>query len=398
MNTEKKYRLADFFNAHWDEYSKHPTKPIEPEQYKAVNAIRVCRTEALGVNYYVCPVCGEISKTFHSCKHRFCPTCSWKDTMRWAERIEQNLLNIKHRHVISSVPHRLIPIIKNNKKILHNILFRATAETFKDWFWNKYKLKTGLISVLHTFGEQKNWHSHIHSIVPWGGIDPATGELIEIKNEFVQYQFIRQKFRIKFEALLIEAFDNDLLKHNFADRIEFMLFVKSLNHNQWQIQIEKPIEKADVIIRYIGRYSKRACLSERKITNIEDEHITFSYKDNYDKDQSGKAKIKELRLHYNDFFPRLLQHVPPRGFQIVRYYGIYANSSKIEAKYRNKSTSVKEEKSEYKDPKFCYICNHIKTYLFTIFDRRTRQNRTEKFDIKKHNHQKVFIKTKQLYA
>ena len=45
----KAYRLADFFDQQWDVYKQSPTEYITPEQYKAVNAMRVCRTEALGV-------------------------------------------------------------------------------------------------------------------------------------------------------------------------------------------------------------------------------------------------------------------------------------------------------------------------------------------------------------
>ena len=91
---EKKYRLADFFIMWWDEYCKHPSEFIFPEQYKAVNAMRVCRTEVLGVDYYACPDCGEISEVRHNCKNRFCPTCSWKDTIKWAENIKSKMLNI----------------------------------------------------------------------------------------------------------------------------------------------------------------------------------------------------------------------------------------------------------------------------------------------------------------
>lgn len=398
MDNENKYRLTDFFNAHWNKYIQKPTKFIQPEQYKAVNAMRVCRTEALGVNYYACPECGEVAKTYHSCKNRFCPNCSWKDTLKWAEKIEAKLLKIKHRHVIFSVPHALNGLIKNNKQIIHNFLFTASADTFKDWILAKYSIKTGEISVLHTFGEKKNWHSHIHSIIPWGGIHSKTGKLVEIKNDFVNYKFLRNKFRVKFEEQLINAYDNNLLQNDFNSRIEFMQFVKSLNQTNWQIQIEKPITKLDVVIRYIGRYSKRACLSESKITNIAGEYITFRYKDNKDKNEHGKAKEKELQLHYRDFFPRLLQHVPPTGFQIVRYYGIYSNATKIPAEYRNKSTAVKDEKSEYKDPTFCETCNCRKKYLFTIFDTRDVWERTEKFNYKKHKHNKIYYEIKQKQA
>ena len=130
---ERKFRLADFIRLNWEKYAEHPTEPIRPEQYKAVNAIRVCRTAALGVDTYVCPECGEVSEIYHSCKNRFCPTCSWRDTMLWAERVKKRMLNIPHRHVVMTLPHILNPLIKRNGKELLNVLMKTSAETMKAW-------------------------------------------------------------------------------------------------------------------------------------------------------------------------------------------------------------------------------------------------------------------------
>ena len=84
----KQYRLADFFDKWWDSYMESPSEYVKPEQLKAVNAMRVCRTEVLGVDVYSCPDCGDITHKYHNCKNRFCPTCSWQDTVRWAEKVK----------------------------------------------------------------------------------------------------------------------------------------------------------------------------------------------------------------------------------------------------------------------------------------------------------------------
>ena len=111
----KKYHLSDFFNQWWDTYKQSPKEYITPEQYKAVNAMRVCRTEALGVDYYACPDCGEITKVYHSCKNRFCPTCSWQDTLKWADKIRNLMMSLPHRHVVFTLPHQLNDLIKANR-------------------------------------------------------------------------------------------------------------------------------------------------------------------------------------------------------------------------------------------------------------------------------------------
>jgi len=388
---EKSYRLADFFEAHWDSYVKSPTEYIFPEQYKAVSSIRSCRTEALGVDHYVCQECGEISYLYHSCKHRFCPTCSWKDTMDWAERMKSQMLDIAHRHVVFTLPHRLNNLIKNNKACLLDILFKTAAESIKDWMRHKYALTPGIINVLHTFGEKKDLHNHIHMILSWGGIT-SLGQVEEINGEYINYEFIQTKFRCKFEDKLIALFDSKVLDHNFSSRIDFMRFVKGINNKNWRIQFEPAMKIPSEVIRYVGRYSKRACISEHKITNIEGDYISFKYKDYKNLDYYGKPIVKELSLHYREFFPRLLQHVPLPYFRLVRYYGVYAARTKAILKKTNLNATEQEEiQEEYlevyelpNNPKVCKTCNTEKTYMYTVFkDHEGKRIFMSRFNLKK---------------
>ena len=265
-NGEKKFRLADFFDKWWDIYKAHPAELITEQQYKAVNSLRVCRTEALGVDYYACPNCGEVTKVYHSCKNRFCPTCSWQDTLKWADRIKEKMMAIPHRHVIMTLPHQLNDLIKENKYKLLSVLMRTAADTFKDWIEHRYNIRPGIISVLHTFGEVKQYHVHVHMIVSWGGIKQKTYELQEIENEYVNYDFLKNKFRKKFEDELVVLFNNGDLNHGFTDKLYFLRFIKLLNKHKWNIHLEPPMLVPTQVIRYIGRYSKRACLSEYKVT------------------------------------------------------------------------------------------------------------------------------------
>lgn len=392
---DKKYRLADFFDSFWDIYVQETTNPISKEQFKAVSSMRVCRTAALGVDYYACPQCGEEVAVYHNCKNRFCPTCSWGDTIKWSEMLNSQMMNVPHRHVVFTLPHALIPLIKGNGKELLNILLRTAADTLKDWVKHKYNLKIGIISVLHTFGETKDYHTHTHMIVSWGGIDPLTGALTPITGEYVNYKFLQSKFRIKFEGELIKLFDQGILKHDFKDRAMFMQFIKRINNTNWQIHLEPPMPCPTAVIRYIGRYSKRACLSEYKITEIEGEYLSFRYKDYKTIAADNKPVEKILRLHYSKFFPRLLQHVPLSYFRLVRYYGLYSTKSHIPQEYLNKpaketeeieavEVSESEEPWEWENPFVCNTCQVKLEYQYTIIDIRPRIERTERFDANLH--------------
>lgn len=375
----KKFHLADFFDQHWDSYVKSPSEYISPEQFKAVAAMRVCRTEALGVDHYACPECGEVSQVYHSCKNRFCPTCSWKDTLQWAEKMESQMMDIPHRHVVFTLPHQLNNLIKDNKQQLLDFLFKTASESVMDWMQHKYGLKPGIISVLHTFGETKEFHTHIHMILSWGGIN-SNNYIEQIKGEYVNYDFIQTKFRCKFEDKLVKMFDANALWHKFEDRIEFLRFIKRINKNNWRVHFEPAMDNPSQVIRYIGRYSKRACLSEYKITNMQGEEISFNHKDYKNLDINGKPIVKELTLHFSEFFPRLLQHVPLPYFRLVRYYGVYAARSKAVLnscdKDHQQEPMIEDEEKCYQmpqNPKHCITCNVDKIYIYSTFRNRNNQ-------------------------
>lgn len=381
LNYEKKFRLADFFDMHWDEYKQSPSEPIKPEQYKAVNAIRVCRTEALGVDYYACPECGEVTKVYHSCKNRFCPRCSWQDTLNWADLMKSRMMAIPHRHVVMTLPHQLNHLIKENNGLLLSILFRSAADTFKLWMKEKYNIKPGIISVLHTFGEMKQFHVHVHMIVSWGGVHIHTNELQSIKGEFVNYDELKDSFKRKFKEQLIDLFDKNSLSHNFSSKAEFLQFIDRINQKKWIIHLEPPMNIPTQVIRYIGRYSKRACLSEYKITSIKGETISFSYKDNKNKDIYNKPIVRQLELNYREFFPLLLQHVPLPYFRLVRYYGVYSNRTSIPKEYlfdyQQQKEQLQQQESEPENwedlqvektgenPLICKQCQTRMIYLHT---------------------------------
>ena len=368
---EKKYRLATFFDSWWDEYCKHPKHFIQPEQYKAVKDIRSCRTAALGIDIYSCPNCGETTEVYHSCKNRFCPTCSWNDTVKWAEKVKGNMLNIPHRHVVFTIPHQLNSLIIRNKFILLNTLMQTSAEALKDWINYKFNLQPGIISVLHTAGEQKENHFHTHMILSWGGVD-KNKTVQQIKGKYVNYDYLKSKFRGIFEKRLVDFYNSGRLDHDFKDIIEFKCFLNRVNEKNWIIHLEDPMQTPSEVIRYIGRYSKRACLSEYKITRIEGEIIAFRYKDYRNKDYFGHPIEKERVLHYRDFFALLLQHVPLPNFRLVRYYGIYSNRGHLSKELFSGGNDVTitwrelQQSETGQDPLICKKCNVIKSYSHSI--------------------------------
>jgi hypothetical protein len=208
-------------------------------------------------------------------------------------------------------------------------------------------------------------------ILSWGGID-KNRTVQQIKGKYVNYDYLKSKFRGIFEKRLIDFFDSGKIDHDFRDVIEFKKFLKRVNDKNWIINIEDPMDTPADVIRYIGRYSKRACLSEYKITRMDGEMIGFSYKDYKTKDFFGHPIEKEKVLNYRDFFPLLLQHVPLPSFRLVRYYGIYSNRGHLQKGLFSGDNDVSinwrelQHSETGQDPLLCQKCNIIKTYSYSI--------------------------------
>lgn len=383
---EKKFSLASFFHAHWDNYLASPKYPVSMEQRKAVSALMKCRTAALGKDVYKCDDCGREHEVYFSCKHRFCPTCSWSDTQSWASVLHGQLLNVPHRHVVMTLPHLLHSLIRKNSKFFYETLMRESSNMLKDYMKKRYKVDIGVVCVLHTYGERKNFHVHVHMIVSWGGIDKSKSSLKSIPiADRIDYMKLKEGFRSRILHCMDKAYLSGDLRHDFESTEAYEAFKVGLLEKPWILHLEPPMSIPEQVIRYIGRYSKRACLSEYKITDISGEYISFRYKDYKEKQQDGKYAEKVACMHYNDFFPMLLQHVPIAHFRIVRYYGVYATRTKIPAQYREKPSYTESNVIHpFVDPsQVCIACSgamqHVRvdirqgSILWFINQRRSRR-------------------------
>lgn len=391
----KKHTIKEIVEKFFVSYTQSNRRNLylKNKHFHAVNNIRKCRTKELGYTLYACEDCGEAHFIYRSCGHRFCPTCGIINTNKWAEKTLSNLLDIKHHHVVVTLPAWLRPIAKRNNKLIYSILFRSAWLVIKDWFAYKYQIEPGVISVLHSAGSDLKYHPHIHMIVTGGGINQQEQVKLLEQDFLFSQQWFSERFRWEFQQLLIKAFtDNKLiLPYHLQKRPYFLSFIAKNNKQDkkgWIASVQAPLEDATSIVKYVGRYTKRACLSEYKIQSIEGDFISFNYNDYKNTPKGEKPRISTIRLHYVQFLDRLLLHVPDKGSRHVRYYGIYSTSkiNKLPKEYQRKS-EIKESKEaellnvegdwegyqqEYykiygKDPLWCEYCNrplkHIETVL-----------------------------------
>ncbi|MBI3739847.1 MAG: transposase [Chloroflexi bacterium] len=321
-------RLAEILDTHWDDYVHEGGRYIPPHIYKAANQIMACRTPKLGTDVYRCPKCDQTKFVYHSCKNRFCPRCGQYETDHWAATILSQLPALKHHHVVFTLPAQLRPLAKANPELLYTLLFHTSAEVIKEWFAEKHHTVPGIISVLQTAGSDLHYNPHLHTIVSGGG---RKGEQwFELPGNYLANEkYLAKKFRWRFLKALVTAYDHGRLQlpgelARLQARREFMRLVKQLHSVTWVVSVQPPLSDPEKIVRYVGRYTRRACLSEYRIVNFAAGVITFECKD-YTLAEDGKPGTKTVSLPYAEFFDRLFQHVPLPSFRMVRYYGLYAH-------------------------------------------------------------------------
>lgn len=326
--TTPKIHLADILRTHWDAYVHQGGRYIPPHVFKAANQIMACRTPKLGTDVYQCSQCGTTKFVYHSCKNRFCPRCGQYETDQWAATILSQLPALKHHHVVFTLPAQLRALAKANPELLYTLLFHTSAAVIKAWFAEKHHTIPGIISVLQTAGSDLHYNPHLHTIVSGGGLKGE--QWFELRGDYlVNEKYLAKKFRWRFLNQLVAAYDQGRLQlpgelATLQERREFMRLVKKLHSVEWVVSVQPPLADPENIVRYVGRYTRRACLSEYRLVRFAEGIITFECKDHANA-ADGKPGLKTISLPYPEFFDRLFQHVPLPGFRMVRYYGLYGH-------------------------------------------------------------------------
>ena len=378
----KQYRLSDILEGHLPTYLRDPKRKlfVTLKHLTAVNWLVACRTAKLGIGHYSCKKCEDSDHfIYRSCHHRFCPTCGVLETNRWSEKMLRNLLDMKHHHIVMTLPKPLRSLALKNEDLLHRVLFKQSSDVVKSWFAERHRLKPGIVSVLHTSGSDLKYHPHVHMIVSAGGRELFGESYRELEGDYLvpQYFFGNQLRQRMIKALSEKYKKGELKVHDrFKDHLSFMRWLRSIKHKHWVVNIQKPLDDVNTIVRYVGRYTKRFCLSEYKIEEVGKDVVRIRYND-YKNTKRGEKAVQGIRsFTKTEFMDELLQHVPSKGFQMVRYYGLYAQMWKIPenkkgAKPELGEVELEDEWTEYegyrkamlrlgeKDPFVCVHCGEL---------------------------------------
>ena len=310
-----RHRVAEVVNSHWQQIKGNGK--LNTWQLRTLDAVRRCRTAALGSHVDGCTACGHLRISYNSCRNRHCPTCQGSDREQWIEARQAELLPVAYFHVVFTLPDTLNRLCMYQPAVVYGLLFK-TAWSVINSFGHDHKwlgAQTGMVSILHTWGQTMSLHPHLHCIVPGGGL--TTKGIWKTARNDGKYLFnvkaMSQVFRGRFIAGLKEALPLEMSRE----------LVNALYKKNWVIYAKKPFSGVQNVVEYLGRYTHKIAISNHRITNIADGKVSFSYKDY----RHGGVK-KEMELEGVEFIRRFSQHILPKGFVRIRHYGILSSTSK----------------------------------------------------------------------
>jgi hypothetical protein len=363
--------VADIFRAHADTFIDNHT--IGFQQLKAIQAIRRCRTAALGGHVDVCPQCGgDPVISYNSCRNRHCNKCQTQARCRWIDARKQELLQTRYFHVVFTLPHELHTLVLQNQTELYNLLFRTVAETLREVARNPEHLgaEIGFFGILHTWGQNLLFHPHIHCVIPGGGISTDKERWIHpLYPFFLPVKALGKVFRGKFVDGLRRAYRKKQLIHaGSIQHLEkpqcFSAFLRTLFRQNWVVYAKPAFGGPEQVIRYLGRYTHRVAISNHRLISFDGRNVTFRWRD-----YAGGNKTRVMTVSADEFVRRFMLHVLPKGFVRIRHFGVLANhrrSVSLDLCRKLLSMAPLIRLSESAPPNPSWLCPRCQTPLIVI--------------------------------
>ena len=320
--------VADLVRAAGDAFIERSRSWITGKHVKVLLAIARCRTAALGGHLDECTRCGHRAISYNSCRNRHCPKCQAGARDRWLAARRQELLPTRYVHVVFTLPHELVPLALQNKKVIYDLLFRTSAETLLEIARDPKHLgaEIGFFSVLHTWNQKLLLHPHVHCVVPAGGPSFDHSHWISSHHTFfLPVKVLGRVFRGKFVAALQRAFQDGQLDFHgglqpLAQPKTFSSWLRTLFRKDWVVYSKRPFGGPQLVLQYLGRYTHRVAVSNHRLVSFADSKVTFRWRDS-----AHHNEQKLLTLSLDEFLRRFLLHVLPKGFVRIRHFGFLAH-------------------------------------------------------------------------
>jgi hypothetical protein len=324
--------VADVFRRYGDDYRRRHGANLSTAQRRVMTAIEGCRTAALGGHVDQCDQCGHLRISYDSCRNRHCPKCQSLARAQWLEDRQAEVLDTQYFHVVFTIPQAIATIAYQNQRTVYGILFHAAAETLRTIATDPKHLgaEIGFLAVLHTWGQNLQFHPHLHCVVPGGGLAPDGSRWIACRHGFfLPVRVLARMFRRIFLETLQRAFDAGKLEFfntavRLRERPAFLRHLAVSRRNDWVVYAKPPFAgRAEDVLRYVARYTHRVAISNDRLVEIADGIVRFRWRD-----YRHHNKQKIMPVTADEFIRRFLLHVLPPGFRRIRYFGFLCNRNR----------------------------------------------------------------------
>ncbi len=287
-------------------YQQTHREQLLPSHYRVMRDVVNCRTAVCGGRIYQCQTCETTQYCYHSCQNRHCPKCQYQAGQAWLERQQKLLLPVPYFLLTFTLPAELRSLALGRQKLVYNLLFRAAAAATQQLAQDPRFVggQMGLVGVLHTWGRNLAYHPHVHFLVPGGGVDEDGRWRLSGHNFLLPVRALSVLFRAKFR--------NALQRTPFFDQVPTAVWKQP-----WVVHC-KPVGDGRAALKYLAPYIFRVAISNRRILKLANGKVSFRYF------ASETGKPRTCTVTALEFIRRFLQHVLPKGFVKVRYYGFFA--------------------------------------------------------------------------
>ena len=292
--------MGRFIELYWARYGDS----ITMEQRKALGAIFLCRSVAMGGHRYVCS-CGQTHHAFNSCNHRLCPQCGAADTEHWVRKQLGKLLPVPYFMVTFTLPEQLRPVMFGNREAME-LFFKCSSEALRELLADPKRTgfaQSGFFGVFQSWAQNMTYHPHIHYVVPGVGLT-EDDRLKHLKRpDFLIYAGV---FAKRLRTLLV----NELFDHGLINRSLFWALVTM----DWNASVDAA-GSGENAVKYLDQYVQRSVISDGRVLSVEGNQVTIRIK-NRDTDEYERCRMSGV-----EFIRRYMLHALPSRFHRVRYYG-----------------------------------------------------------------------------
>jgi hypothetical protein len=311
-----RFDIADIVRAH--RVGLERVRRLSTAQKRVLTDIAQCRTARLGGHVDRCERCGHEHPSYNSCRNRHCPKCQALAQETWIEARRQRMLDVRHFHVVFTLPAELRPLAAWAPGVVFDALMQAAQRTLVEVGQRRLRATVGATTVLHTWTRKLEFHPHVHALVTAGGLSADGASWRTASPRFLlSVKALGQVFRGKMMTALGRAYDDGAFARfdDFRDPEAFRALMARVARLSWNVYAKAPFKKGQHVLAYLGRYTHRIGIANSRLLAVSDRAVTFRTKG------QGTETLSPVA-----FLGRFVQHVLPDGLHKIRHVGLYCSA------------------------------------------------------------------------